>query len=301
MKYVFGPVNSRRFGVSLGVDLSPDQKCCNFDCLYCELSKAKVVNKIQNPPTVAEVVADVQKALEEFSNIDVITITANGEPTLYPNLRELIAEINKIKTTQKTLILSNGTGVLKSGVSESLLELDMVKFSLDSAIQKTYRKIDRGLENFSVKTLIEKMAQFRKIYTGELIMEVLVLEGFNDSDDEFRALNMALEKIKPERIDISSIDRPPAHNANGVSVNRLFELAKLITAVPASVATRKNLDVKFELKKDDILKLLSLRPQSKNDVEHSFSQSSKSVINSLLNSGEIEMIDLAGMKFYKIK
>jgi len=85
-KYIFGPVSSRRFGLSLGIDLSPESKSCNFDCLYCELSPAKTVDTIAHPPTVDAVVAEVQEALKAYPDVDVITITANGEPTLYPDL-----------------------------------------------------------------------------------------------------------------------------------------------------------------------------------------------------------------------
>ena len=81
-KIVFGPITSRRFGQSLGIDLSPDTKQCNFDCIYCELKGAKPVDKIQDPPSVKEVVASVKEALKKYKDIDVITLTANGEPTL---------------------------------------------------------------------------------------------------------------------------------------------------------------------------------------------------------------------------
>ena len=108
---VFGPINSRRFGMSLGIDLSPKQKSCNFDCVYCELSGAKIVNAIQDPPSVEEILVSLKDALRTHQNIDVITLTANGEPTLYPHLKELIAKVNELKGSAKTLILSNGSGV----------------------------------------------------------------------------------------------------------------------------------------------------------------------------------------------
>ena len=105
MKYIFGPISSRRFGMSLGIDLSPDVKSCNFDCIYCELDRAKKIDKIENPPKVEDVLKDVKEGIKKY-NFDVLTITANGEPTLYPYLDELIDELKKLN--KKLLILAEG-------------------------------------------------------------------------------------------------------------------------------------------------------------------------------------------------
>jgi wyosine [tRNA(Phe)-imidazoG37] synthetase (radical SAM superfamily) len=108
---IFGPIVSRRFGISLGIDLSPDSKSCNFDCLYCELLSAKKSDTIINPPAIDEVLTALKRALGLHPNSEIITITANGEPTLYPYLDKLIDELNKIKQNKKLLILSNGSTI----------------------------------------------------------------------------------------------------------------------------------------------------------------------------------------------
>ncbi len=103
MKTIFGPINSRRFGNSLGIDLSPALKQCNFDCLYCELAPAITVDKQNHTIKVPQIIDELKQYLDE--KIDVITITANGEPTLYPYLDDLVNEIDKIKNSTETLIL----------------------------------------------------------------------------------------------------------------------------------------------------------------------------------------------------
>lgn len=300
MKYIFGPVASRRFGSSLGIDLSPEQKCCNYDCLYCELKKAKVIDNITNPPQICDILDELNLALKEHTNIDVITITANGEPSLYEDLGELICEINKIKTTQKTLILSNGSAVLYEQRMANLMKFDIVKFSLDSAIQKTFRKIDRSIKNYNIDEMIEKMAKFRAKFSGELVMEVLVIEGFNDNEDEFKALNLAFSKIKPHRIDISSIDRPPAHEVKSVSFEKLQNLASLITAAPVAIASKKALKNQINLTKFELIKLLKLRPQSEFDVQNNFSASTKEILQNLIDEKIAVKSNLAGISFYLI-
>jgi wyosine [tRNA(Phe)-imidazoG37] synthetase (radical SAM superfamily) len=140
---IFGPIPSRRFGISLGVDLSPDTKQCNFDCLYCELKPAKTVDKMNSYPSVDEVLEAIENSFKKYPKIDMITITANGEPTLYPKLDELITKIDKIKKDAKTLILSNGSTIYKQEIFDALLKFDTVKLSLDCVSQKCFKKLDR--------------------------------------------------------------------------------------------------------------------------------------------------------------
>lgn len=295
---VFGPVSSRRFGVSLGVDLSPAQKCCNFDCVYCELTAAKSVTAIKNPPSVEQVIAEVKAALAAHPHVDVITLTANGEPTLYPDLARLARELNLIKGHAKTLILSNGSGVLDPQICEALKGLDIVKFSLDSAVQKTFARIDRSGEKIDIDELVGAMAKFRREFKGELVLEILVVKGLNDTRAEFEALNTALNQISPARVDISTIARPPAYPVKGVSRELLYELAQQISGVPCVIASAKYGDEKFELSKEELLELVRRRPQSENDVINSFSESSKLNLQELLADGKVKTVDAAGTKFY---
>ena len=300
MQIVFGPVSSRRFGISLGVDLSPAQKCCNFDCIYCELTAAKPVAAIENPPSVEQVIAEVKAALAAHPHIDVITLTANGEPTLYPDLAGLVSELNLIKCRAKTLILSNGSGVLGPKICEALKGLDIVKFSLDSAVQKTFARMDRSGEKIDVGELVAAMAKFRREFKGELVLEILVVRGLNDTKAEFEALDAAINQILPARVDISTIDRPPAYPVKGVSRELLYELAQQISGVPCVIASAKYGDEKFELSKEELLELVRRRPQSENDVINSFSESSKLNLQELLADGKVKTVDAAGTKFYRL-
>ena len=320
MKIVFGPVNSRRFGASLGVDLSPARKQCNFDCVYCELKPARPTPSAANAPKISEILEQVQAAFAKNLHFDFITLTANGEPSLYPHLSQLVNALNAIKRDKKLLILSNGTAVLQECASKALLGLDVVKFSLDSAVEKTFFRIDRALKSVDLAAMVAKMAEFRAEFSGQLVMEVLVVHGFNDSEAEFAALNEAFSRIKPDRIDISSIDRPSAYPVKAVSEQRLESLATLITAAPVLVAKRENNDYakdkmtlsgdkmdfienkfseKIDFTEDELLKMLALRPQSEFDIEAKFSEFSKKNLQKLLENSKIYTQNLAGVKFYR--
>lgn len=299
MKIIFGPINSRRFGLSLGVDLSPAVKQCNFDCVYCELKAAKPICVAENVLSVDEIVFCVKEALEKKLEFDFITVTANGEPSLYPHLKELVNTLNLIKQDKKLLILSNGTGVLDEFKFNALLGFDVVKFSLDSAVEKTFFKIDRALKSVNLKQMIEKMSEFKAHFKGQLVMEVLVVQGFNDNECEFKALNEAFSKIKPDRVDISSIDRPSAYPVKAVSGELLQSLARHITSVPVFVAKRKTVKQNLDFSEEELLKMLALRPQSELDIQASFSTLSKANLHNLLKNSKIWVQELAGMKFYR--
>ncbi|MBN2782004.1 MAG: radical SAM protein, partial [Campylobacterales bacterium] len=210
MDTIFGPIHSRRFETSLGVDLSPTLKQCNFDCLYCELKAAKTTDKQTSVIAVSKIVNDLKKHLHD--NIDVITITANGEPTLYPYLNELIDEIDKIKGSTKTLILTNSANLTKIEVFETLLKLDQVKLSLDAISENIFKKIDRPHKSIKIENIVDSVKRFSQIYKGKLFIEILFVENINDKDDEIKKLNDALLDIKCDRIDIGTIDRPPAYD-----------------------------------------------------------------------------------------
>ncbi|EFQ4880040.1 radical SAM protein [Campylobacter coli] len=299
MKILFGPINSRRFGRSLGIDLSPSKKQCNFDCVYCELEAQKPQEKQDEIVSVEEIILEVQGALEKNVPFDFLTLTANGEPSLYPHLDELISSLRKIAKDKKLLILSNGTVVLDQDKFNTLLKLDVVKFSLDSAISKTFYRIDRALKNINLEKMIEKMAEFKTQFKGDLVMEILVVKDLNDNEEEFIALNQALAKIAPLRVDLSTIDRPPAYAVKKISEERLLELSKLITSTPVLLPKRHYEGGKLNFNEEELLKMLHLRSQSEIDIENKLDKTSQLLLDKLIKEEKIKILNLAGVKFYK--
>lgn len=290
---VFGPLNSRRFGLSLGVDLSPHKKQCNYDCIYCELSPSTPVMKNTDYPSVDEVIKDIKENTQKY---DVLTITANGEPSLYPHLGLLIDRIHELNLGKKVLILSNGTGVINN--YEALLRFDMVKLSIDSVCEKTYRRIDRAHEKVDLPALLEKIIAFSKEYKGELILETLVIAGVNDSDEDIKALNEVYAKINALRLDLSTLDRPPAYPCKAISDERLHEIAHQITSIPVFIAKRKDSRVIFSFSKEELLKLIALRPASFFDAS-SYTKETQKYLHELLDEGKLSVKKLGGIEFYK--
>ncbi len=283
--------------MSLGVDLSPDKKRCNFDCVYCELEPSKPVTFYDNPPSVSEIFEEVREAIFKF-DFDVLTITSNGEPTLYPYLDSLI---EKLKTlNKKLLILSNSSTIDSPKIQNALKKLDIVKLSLDAVTPLVFKRIDRPAKGIEIQNIINGMIEFRKVFDKELIIEILVVKGINDKEDEFKKINEVLKKIKPDRVDISTIDRPPAYNVKGVSIKRLFELSKFIENQNIFIPTREGIDFRIEsLSKEELLKTLKKRPFTDADIKNIFDEHTQRLFNDLLKENLIEETWVGGVKFYK--
>ncbi len=300
MNLIFGPIPSRRFGMSLGVDLSPMLKQCNFDCLYCELAFAKTVSKQTSSISVKDILSQLKISLEKHPNIDVITFTANGEPSLYPYLSELIDEVDKIKGTVKTLILSNGANIYKKDIQRILSKIDIVKLSLDCVSNKCFKKLDRVDSSVQCDKIVNGMIEFRKVHKKQLILETLFVKTLNDNNQEILEIYNALQKIQPNRIDIGTIDRPPAYDVHPIKYSKLLEIANIFKDLPVTIAHKNKIINKQSYDKNEIMILLSRRPLTFDDIENSFDNTSKTILNSLVETDKLSIVDNNSVKFYTI-
>lgn len=302
MNIIFGPINSRRFGKSLGIDLSPSKKQCNFDCLYCELEPAKTVDRYIDIISVDEIIDEVKKALETHKDIDVITITANGEPTLYPYLYDLMVEINRIKGDIKTLILSNGSTIYEPKVQEALMLFDSVKLSLDCATNRCLKRLDRAYSDISIENIKEGMLNFRKRYLNPLIIEILFVKNINNKADEIASLDNLLIELNPTRIDIGTIDRPPAYQVEPLSYEELRDISlQFSPELPIYIASRKKVMSKpSSYSKEEIIDTIKKRPLTQDDISVLFDEKSKTIIKELIDNAQLKITNSSGYDFFVI-
>ncbi|WP_151949805.1 radical SAM protein [Aliarcobacter butzleri] len=296
---IFGPIPSRRFGISLGIDLSPSKKQCNFDCLYCELEGAKTVDKMDTFPSVDEIIKAIKESFKNHPKIDVITITCNGEPTLYPKLSELIDEINKIKGETKTLILSNGSTIYKKEIFEALLKIDIVKLSLDCVSEKCFKKLDRQNKSVEIEKIVPSMIEFSQKTKKDFVLEILFVKDVNDKDEEIELLFNAVKQINPKRVDIGTIDRPPAFKVNPVSYEFLEDVANKFEGLNVNIVFKNRPKQIISYNKEEILSMINRRPLTIEDIENMFDNQSKIFLGELIRNEEIGLVDNAGIKFYK--
>lgn len=217
---IFGPVHSRRLGVSLGVNLTPrDGKICTFDCLYCEAGynsqgpgKAGLPSREETARLLSEKLTEMRSRGEKP---DVITFSGNGEPTIHPDFEGIIDDTLRLRDLYcpeaKVSVLTNSTMLERPDVVRALRRVDNNILKLDSAIEETMRLINRpGSPGFSVKRVTEQLKQFRA--TG--IIQTMMLRGEhagrkidNTTSEEIAALAEAYTAIGPREIMLYSLDR----------------------------------------------------------------------------------------------
>jgi len=240
---IFGPVHSRRLGVSLGVNLMPsDGKICSFDCLYCEAGyNAQGAGKA-GLPTRGQVASDLDAKLSDMRRagdpLDVITFSGNGEPTLHPEFPEVVDDVIRLRDLHypeaKISVLSNSTRIFDPAVADALRRVDNNILKLDSAIEKTMRLIDRpNSPEFTVGRVVESLRQF----AGQAIIQTMMLRGEhngvvidNTTPEEIDALISAYRDIRPREVMLYSIDRStPEENLRKVSREELERIAAQVS------------------------------------------------------------------------
>jgi len=235
---LYGPVNSRRYGKSLGINLMPaDRKLCSFNCVYCHFGTTKrctmnIDQYSDELPEPEEVIETLEKALQTDLEMDLITFSGNGEPTLYPefaDLVEAVAELRgKYRPDAKIALLSNSTGLIYEDVVESLDMIDLPILKLDAGNEDTFRAINRPTRSVKYEEIFEKLFSLDGIYLQTVFVDG---EPSNVGRRDIRDYIERVGRIKPQEVHIYSIDRPVTNtNISLVSPDRLKRLAKKITA-----------------------------------------------------------------------
>jgi len=250
---------------------------------------------------VQDIISELKAHLNE--NIDVITLTANGEPTLYPQLSELIDEIDKVKGDTQTLILTNSATLIDDRVFNALLKLDQVKLSLDAISSDVFKKIDRPHESIKIEQIVERVLAFSKLYKGKLFIEILFVYGLNDTPQEIQKLNDVLLQIDAQRIDLGTIDRPPAYPVVGISYKELHTIALVFdNSLPIHIASRVHAEPNNAYYSDEeILNTLDKRPLTMDDINLLFDEDTKTRLNLLIDAQKIVKKMVGNLEFLVVQ
>ncbi len=266
-RHIFGPIPSRRLGVSLGVDLLP-AKICTMDCIYCECGKTKNLT-IQRKEYVP--VENVRYELKDFFStdpvIDYVTFAGSGEPTLHSCLGGLIHFLKYNYPQYKVAVLTNGTLFYEPEVIKQVLDADLVKVSLDAASFEKFAQINRPHQALELSKIIDGLIKLRKKYNKELWIEVFLVKNLNDDKTELKKIKDIISLIKPERTHINTLDRPGTESwVEAVEESALTDIAsylnnaKTIKKGKISCGTYVNETEKF------IMATLKRRPITAKDV-----------------------------------
>lgn len=207
-QFLFGPVPSRRLGMSLGVDLVP-KKVCSLDCVYCEVGKTTKLTVERNEYVPFEkVTAEIERYLTENPDPDFFTFSGSGEPTLNSRIGDVIAFIKKRRPDVPVAVLTNGTLLHDPEVRRDLLCADVVLPSLDAVSEEVFQKINRPDSRLSVTGCIEGLRAFRREFKGRIWLEVFILPGYNDTEEELERFRDVIGELGPDSVQVNTLDRP---------------------------------------------------------------------------------------------
>jgi len=303
-KHLFGPVPSRRLGRSLGVDLVPF-KVCPFDCLYCQLGRTtrKTALRREYIPT-DEILAELRTWLASGVGCDYITLSGSGEPTLHSRLERIIAAI-KDATDIPLAVLTNAALLSDPEVRRALLRADLVAPSLDAGDEKTFARINRPCAGLSLRSLVEGLEAFRREYAGVIRLEVFLADGVNTDEAQLQKIKHLIDRIRPDRIDINTVARPPAEEdlrpADAPTLQRAREIfgpSATIIAPCRSAASGTR-----PISQEDVWSLLQRRPCTLEDLAAGLGrprQELMALLKELCASGAVRMTRQADGDFYQL-
>ena len=266
--HLFGPVPSRRLGLSLGVDIVPF-KLCTLDCVYCQLGRTteKTVERKEYVP-VEPVLTELKERLAEGLRADFVTISGSGEPTLNSRIGEFIDGI-KETTDIPVAILTNGTLLTDEAVRADCVKADLVIPSLDAGDEPTFQKVNRPHRDITIEKLIAGLCAFRNEFKGQLWLEVFLIEGFNTDSTRIAQIKAAVERICPDKVQLNTAVRPTADvGLEKLDAEKLSCIAKQLgqsCEIVADFSPRLHgLSVKSEA--ENVLSMLKRRPCSLKDI-----------------------------------
>ncbi|MDH3360469.1 MAG: radical SAM protein, partial [Desulfobulbaceae bacterium] len=305
MKYLFGPVNSRRLGLSQGIDLIPS-KVCNFNCIYCEVGPTvRLTCQRQEYFPTDEILAEIDTLLADpdAATLDIFTVTASGEPTLHSGLGKVIRHI-KHKTAKPVAVLTNGSTFHLAEVRQELLAADLVIPSLDSARPESYRRINRPATCAVLEDIIDGLIKFVDEFPGEVWLEILLAKGINDSEEDIEALVKAVAKINPARVQLNTVVRPPletfAHPLSQAELKAIANRFQGRVEIIANFSSREQHDFR-PLNETEILEMLKRRPCTATDVGEALNfdpAETTETLAQMVTKGSVRHSGHAGKTYY---
>lgn len=311
MKHLFGPVNSRRLGISLGIDLVPF-KTCSLNCVYCECGKtSRLTSSPAEYAPTDEVIAELRMYLVSGPRLDALTFSGSGEPTLHSGIGRIIDVIKDEFPGYRVVVLTNGTLLWREAVRRSLLRADVIVPSLDAVSDQAFRKIARPAPGVTPKRLVEGLARLRDEFSGEILLEIFIVPGVNDSEEELSLLAEACARVRPDRVQINSLDRPGAERwVDPLSADDLARAKSFFSAFEVDIIGKPGSRGEMEtarLKEGlaaAVEATIGRRPSTLDDLCRALGappREVEKVLAGLSSKGLLEVRELSRGTFYSIK
>ncbi len=304
-KYLFGPVLSRRLGKSLGIDLMP-YKTCSLNCIYCECGKTThlTVSEKEYTPT-EKILKEIDTFLSEKPDLDYITFSGSGEPTLHSGLSEIVSFIHKNYPKYRVALLTNGTLFGNKSIRDNVAGIDLIIASFDAATKAVFDKINRPHLKLNLLNIVEGLVDLRKEFCGEYWIEIFIVPGINDNKAEIEKIGQVINLICPDKVQLNSLDRPGTENfvlpADKKTLNRISSIlnnSEVITFGNNTFSKEKS----GNISRQKILSTIKRRPCTIEEAAKLFSVNEKEIIpyfDFLSKKGFIKSVSMQRGLFFK--
>jgi wyosine [tRNA(Phe)-imidazoG37] synthetase (radical SAM superfamily) len=306
MKYVFGPVPSRRLGQSLGIDTIP-LKTCNWNCVYCQLGRTKpLTNKRKEYFPAEKIVAELRKALRAHQpgEIDWVTFVGSGEPLLHSNMGWLIRQVKNM-TNLPVAVITNGSLLYLPEVRQELVAADAVLPSLDAGTAELYHNINRPHPEITFERLVEGLIAFRDEYRGKLWVEVMLVRGLNDTPQALWDIANVSQRIRPDAVHINLPTRPPAETWVQPPTDESLMQAMAILGDIAEVVhpAEGSFDLSgYDNPIDAVIGIITRHPMRQEELECTLDRWSPGQVNQALAdltaSGRAQVVERYSVRFW---
>lgn len=304
-KHLFGPVSSRRLGISLGVDLV-EHKICSLNCVYCECGETTDLTiKRKEYVLFDNVVNEITDYFQNHPDPDYITFSGSGEPCLNTCIGDVIDFIKQEKPKIAIAVLTNGTFLYQKDVRNELLNADLVIPSLDAASEIAFQKINRPSVEIDLFESIKGLQKFKTEYKGKFILEVLILPGWNDKFEDLKKLKDAIGIIQPDKVQLNTLDRPGVVlNLSPLSFENLKKIARYLGGkVEIITSAFKQNQIKSHRQdiESAIFEMIHRRPCTLKDLVNTLSSNITEInkyLTILENNGQIKSIHQERGLFY---
>lgn len=306
IKYVFGPVPSRRLGQSLGIDTIP-LKTCNWNCVYCQVGRSiPVTNERKAYYPREEILAEVRHTLASHGpgEIDWVSFVGSGEPTLHSDIGWLIRQVKAI-TELPVTVITNGALLYRPDIRQELMAADAVMPTLDAGTPDLYRRLNRPHPEVTFERLVDGMVAFNAEYAGKFWPQVMLVRGLNDTEEALRAIDTVFRSIEPDEIHISLPTRPPAETwVEPPDEEGLLRAQAILGSVARLFKPTRGV---FDLSGYDdlaaaVVGIITRHPMSEEDLLQTLQRSSagsiKDVLGKLEVGGRAQVILRNGVRFW---
>lgn len=306
-KYIYGPIPSRRLGLSLGVSPIP-KKFCNYSCVYCQIGLThNLTNTREEFFPLEDIINEFKKYISSNENFDVVSIVGEGEPTLYSRLGELITLLKRL-TNKPIAVITNSGLLYDKNVQKDLLNADIVLPSIDFFSEESFKCLHRPYGKLHFKESYDGLVEFSKKFKGEIWLEVMLIYNINSSKNDLIKLKEFIKNINHSKIYINTAVRPPAESwvkpasketinfavdlLDGISIDQLSN-GSFTSAINDNYEAVMSIIKRHPMNQHELKGFLLGRKIDEKEIEDLFLR--------LKKDSKIEVLDYKGFKTFRLK